>query len=72
MLIWNTDLDKYKYSGDGIGFDSRSEFSLPDGTMGENVIIFGADMSLSVHVDNKGKDILFLGELPTQGLDDAT
>ena len=37
--------------------------------MGENVIIFGADMSSSVHVDNKGKDILILGEGPTQGLD---
>ena len=43
--------------------------SLPGGTMGENVIIFGADMSSSVHVDNKGKDILILGEGPTQGLD---
>ena len=38
--------------------------------MGKNVIIFGADMSSSVHVDNKGKDILILGEGPTQGLDD--
>ena len=40
--------------------------------MGENVIIFGADMSSSVHVDNKGKDILILGEGLTQGLDDTT
>ena len=29
-------------------------------------------MSLSVHVDNKGKDILILAEGPTQGLDDTT
>ena len=29
-------------------------------------------MSLSVHVDNKGKDILILCEEPTQGLDDTT
>ena len=29
-------------------------------------------MSLSVHVDNKGKDILILGEGPTQGLNDTT
>ena len=28
-------------------------------------------MSSSVHVDNKGKCILILGEGPTQGLDDA-
>ena len=33
---------------------------------GENVIIFGVDMSSSVHVDNKKKDILILGEGPTQ------
>ena len=36
--------------------------------MGQNVIIFGADMSSSVHVDNKGKDILVLSSGPTQGL----
>ena len=40
--------------------------------MERNVIIFGANMSSSVHVDNKGKDILILGERPTQGLDDTT
>ena len=40
--------------------------------MGKNVTIFGADMSSSVHIDNEGKDILVLGEGPTQGLDDTT
>ena len=30
------------------------------------------DMSLSVHIDNKRKDILIFGEGPTQGLDDTT
>ena len=29
-------------------------------------------MSSSVHIDNKGKDILILGEGPTQGLDGTT
>ena len=29
-------------------------------------------MSSSVHVDNKGKDILIFGERATQGLDDTT
>ena len=38
----------------------------------QNVIIFGADMSSSVHVDNKGKDILILGEGPAQGFDNTT
>ena len=27
-----------------------------DGSFGRNVVIFGVDMSSSVHVDNKGKD----------------
>ena len=40
--------------------------------MGRNVIIFGADMSSSMNVDNKNKDILILGQGPTQGLDDTT
>ena len=53
-------------------FNSRSQFLFTDGTYGKNVIIFGADMSSSVHVDNKGKDILIIGEGPTQGLDDTT
>ena len=30
------------------------------------------DMSSYVHIDNKGKDILILGEGPTQGLDYTT
>ena len=47
----------------------RSEFSLPDGCLGKNVIIFGADMGSSAHFDNKEKDILILGQGPTQGLE---
>ena len=39
---------------------------------GRNVINFGVDMSSSVHAENKKKDILILGEGPTQGLDDTT
>ena len=39
--------------------------------MGKNVIIFGADMSSFVHIDNKIKDILILGEEPKQELDDT-
>ena len=50
-LTKNADTDKYKLSGYGIGFDSHSEFSLPDGSMGKNVIIFGVDISSSVHKD---------------------
>ena len=71
-LSKNAELDKYKYIGFDIGFDSRSEFSLPDGSMEKNVIISGPDMSSSVHDDNKNKDILILGEELTQGLDFTT
>ena len=33
---------------------------------------FGPDMSSSVHIDNKNKDISILGEVPTQVSDDIT
>ena len=46
------------YSGYGIGFDSRRSFSFPGGQFGQNVLIFGVDMSSSAHIDNKKKDIL--------------
>ena len=68
----NTDPDKYKYSSYGMRFHTRSEFSLPDGSRGKNVIIFGVDMSLSEHIDNKKKDILVFDKHPTQGLDDTS
>ena len=38
----------------------------------ENVITFGADVSSSLHVDNKGKDISIIVEGPTQGLNGTT
>ena len=56
-------------SGYGIGFDRRSSFSFPSGGFGQNVLIFGADMTSSIHVDNKKKDILVLGRGPTPGLE---
>ena len=67
-LTKNTDIDKYKYSGYGTGFDRRSTFSFPSGGFGQNVIIFGVDMSSSAHIDNKKKDILVLGKRPSEGL----
>ena len=70
-LTKNADTDKYKYSGYGIEFHSQSAFSLPDGSIGKNVIIFGADMSSSEYIDNKGKDILSLDEGAVQALDDT-
>ena len=49
------DPDKCVYTGYGIGFDSLSAFSLPDGSMGRNFIVFGIDMSSFVYIDKKGK-----------------
>ena len=53
MLTKNVDPDKYKYSSYGIGFDFLSEFSFTDTDIGKNVIIFGADLKSSVHIDKK-------------------
>ena len=64
-LTKNADIDKYKYSGYEIGFDRRSNFSFPSGGFGQNILIFGADMSSSTHIDNKKKDILVLGKGPS-------
>ena len=44
-LTKNANIDKYNYSGYGIGFDRRSIFSFPGGGFGQNVIIFEVDMS---------------------------
>ena len=42
-----------------------------DGRMGKSVIVFEANMNSSLHIDNKGKDILIFGFGPTQGLDNS-
>ena len=64
-LTKNIDIDKYGYSGYGIGFDRKSRFSFPGGEFGQNELFFGVDMSFSAHIDNKKKDILVLGKGPT-------
>ena len=65
----NTNIDKYGYSGYGTWFDRRSSFSFPGGRFGQNVLIFGSDISSPAHINNKKKDILVLGKGPTQGLE---
>ena len=70
MFIWWSYINQkrrlvLKYSsGYGIEFDRRSSFSFPSGGFGQNVLIFGVDLSSSAHVDNKKKDILILGKGP--------
>ena len=67
-LTKNADIDKYGYSGYGIGFDKETSFLIGN-EIGKNVIIFGVDMSLSSKIDNRKKDIIILGKGPTQGLE---
>ena len=61
----NADIDKYTYSDYGVGFDRKSVFSFPGSGIGQNVIIFGINMSSSAYIDNKKKEILILGKGPT-------
>ena len=71
-LTKNADFDKYKYSGQGIEFNARGSLSLSNGSgFDKNVVIFGADMSLSVDIDKKKKDILIFGKGPTDVLGDS-
>ena len=68
-LTKNADIDKYGYSGYGIGFDRISSFSFPGGGFGQNAIVFGVDKSSPTKTDNGRKDILILEKGPTQGLE---
>ena len=68
-LTKNADIDRYGYSGYGIGFDRHGSFSFPGTGLDRNVIIFGVDMSSSMKIDNRKKDILILGKVLTQGLE---
>ena len=51
----NAGIDKYKYSGYGIGFNRHGFFSHRNGGTGRNVIIFGVDTSSSAEIGNRKK-----------------
>ena len=74
-----TDNTKSNYKGYGICFDERSEFGhiITGGgrahkTDARNVLIFGADMSFSVHATNRANHIYLMGTGLTQGINDTT
>ena len=67
----NAEPSKYGYIGYGIGYDACSQSLLLIGEYGKNVI-FGVDNSSSRHNDNREKDVLVLGEGPTDRSDDTT
>ena len=70
-LTKNADIDQYKYSGYGIGFDGGGEFSFGNG-LGRKCIIFGADLSSSSHANNKKNNTLVLGKDFVQGINGTT
>ena len=75
-----TDYSKNKLKGYGICFDKRSEFdhTITEGgfahtTDARNVLIFGADMSFSVHTTNRANHIYLMGSTGLkQGINDTT
>ena len=61
-----TDTDKYIYSG-------YVQFTHPQGGMARNLIIFGVNLSNSVHATSKTQNIfLILGHGPTQKVNNTT
>ena len=63
----DADTDKSSHSGNGIGFHSRSLFSIPNFDWGKNGF-FLVDMSSFVHIDNRRKDIVIFGKGQTREL----
>ena len=61
-----TDPDKYIYSGYGLGLDSTSQFTHPQGGMARNIKVFRVNSSNSAHATNKTQSILILGHGLTQ------
>ena len=57
-LTKNADIDKYGYSGYGIGFDGKAYFPHSSGGDGKNVISFGVDMISSTKSINSKQKIL--------------
>ena len=55
-LTKHINIDEYKYSRYGIGVDRKRKLSVGNG-FGRNCIIFGVDVSSSLHVDNEKEDI---------------
>ena len=80
MQITKNATDNIKnYKGYSICFNERSEFghTITEGgrnhtTDTRNVLIFGADMSFSVHASNRANHIYLMGTGLTQGINDTT
>ena len=79
QITKNADTSKYDYKGYGICFDEGCQFghTITEGgfshtTNARNVLIFGADMSFSVHATNRENNIYVMGKEFVQGINDTT
>ena len=52
-----------------MAFDEKSFWNFGTYDTARNVIIFGADNSLSSHIDNTKNKFLVLGKEPTEGIE---
>ena len=66
-IVKNSDKEKYVYSGYGIAFDGKGEWSFGN-DYARNLIIFGVYNSSSSHADNLKNNFLVLGEGDTFGI----
>ena len=71
-LSKNSDIDQYKYSGYSIALDIKGGFPFGNRGFARNCIISRADMSSSLHANNKKKNILALGKDFVQGMNGTT
>ena len=79
QIAKNADTSKYNYKGYGICFDEGNSFghTIREGnfdhtTNARNVLIFGADVSSSVHATNRANHIYVMGKGFVQGINDTT
>ena len=68
----NDAISKNNYEGYGICFDEGGTFSKGNIINGKNGIIFGADMSFSIHASNRANNIYVLGDFLGQGINDTS
>ena len=79
QITKNADTSKYDYKRYGIYFDEGGQFghTVTEGGRGHttnarNVLIFGADMSFSVHATNRANNIYVMGKELIQGINGTT
>ena len=79
QITKNTDTSKYNYKGYGICFDEGGKFghTITEGgfahtTNARNVLIFGADISFSIHATNRANHIYVMGSEFVQSINDTT